>query len=95
MKKLLFNVPTHKSGINLTVRKGIKWSLENEADVQGLGIVPITTKVMNFDALTEADVCVLEHDPKCRNLTGLFLAMRRAYPDFDEREMVTLVYYES
>lgn len=95
MKKLLFNEPVHKRGRNLTVRRGIKWALETEADVQGLGVVPISSKVMRFDDLSGADICVLEHDPKCRDLHGLWLAMLKAYPDFDKREMVTLVYYDT
>jgi hypothetical protein len=36
---------------------------------------------------------VNEHDPECRTLRGLLKAMIRDYPDFDVREIVTLVYW--
>jgi hypothetical protein len=100
MKELLFLNPIHKSGRNLTVRRGIKWSLENEANVQGLSSEEkfsrqeIETAVVLFRDLRDGDL-KNEHDPSCRNYYGLLCAMKRAYPTFDERELVTLVYYEA
>ena len=32
-----------------------------------------------------------EHDPNCRNIDALYETMLKFYPDFDAREIVTLV----
>jgi hypothetical protein len=92
MKDLLFINPTHHQGRNLTVRRGVKWSTETEANILGVGKRSIETKVMAFKDLTEDDL-KFEHDHTCRTIGGLINAMLRAYSDFTSEDIVTLVYY--
>ena len=93
MKDMLFDNPVYNEGPNLTVRRGIKWALENEAFIQGLGHRIIFTRVLPFGALLDSDL-ELEHDPACRTIEGLAEVMHKVYTDFDEREIVTLVEFD-
>lgn len=97
LPKLLFQNPNFHSGVNLSVRRGVKWSLEKlaiVADLQGNKIaeVELETRVVRFCDLKDSDVSG-EHDPECRTYAGLLKAMKDIYPGFDEREIVTLVYF--
>ena len=93
MKTMLFDKPVHNPGMNLTVRRGIKWALETEADIQGLGPRPITTRIMCFDMVIKDDLAT-SHDPAIKDTDDLFQTMKRLYTGFDWREVVTLVEYE-
>jgi len=96
MEVLKFKNPVLKRGNNLTVRRGIRWGVERKAFIDkgnGLLMCEITTVVMRFADLTNADL-INEHDEKCRNVDGLFEVMCQLYPNFDAREMVTLVSFE-
>ena len=93
MNTLYFENPEFKEGTNLTVRRGIKWAMEKEADVQGLGEKKLTARVFVFEDIPEADL-INEHDPNCRSLYGLLEVMKGIYPGFSPREIVTLVEFE-
>lgn len=94
--------------INLTVRKGLKWSdvkVGDTVEVQTTGEEPpigaevyatiYDVKVMTFnDLMNYPRLLKLEHDPECRNYKGLFEVMRRVYDGFLQHELVTLVMYE-
>jgi hypothetical protein len=99
---LYFRNPTFKIGTNVTCRRGIKWSsVTGPITVSELGTPPlkeyliqaISTRVFRFSDLTDGDVAN-EHDPECRTYDGLYKEMRRVYPGFDSREIVTLVSFE-
>lgn len=96
---LQFLDPVFHDGTNLTVRKGIKWSLETGKVVDlvseeyGKKAKIVDTKVIAFDLLEDADL-ELEHAPYCRTWEGLFETMCETYPGFDDREAVTLVFFE-
>jgi hypothetical protein len=92
MKELPFNSPKHHIGFNLTVRRGVEWSLEDYVEIAGLGEKEIWSIVMRFKDLTDEDL-ELEHDLNCRTYAGLLKKMACYYLDFDEREIVTLVTY--
>lgn len=97
MDKLLFENPSFNIGLNLTVRRGIKWAIQKRvmlANLHGqeIGEENIETRVLRFCDLTDADL-VLEHDGNCRTVDGLFSVMKQIYPNFDRRELVTLVYF--
>ena len=121
MRTLLFQNNVHNTkkidipgdvprAINLTVRKGIKWSdlkvgetievceTGKEAEVTCGNQIRATIydiKVMVFaDCMNYDKMLDLEHDPECRNYRGLFNVMRRVYDGFLQHELVTLVYYE-
>jgi len=101
MSKLLFQNPEFHTGLNVSVRRGTKWNIENQkgvtlADLQGneYGSVNIETRVLRFCDLTNSDLAC-EHDPVCRTVAGLLSVMEQIYPTFDEREMVTLVYFRN
>lgn len=122
MRTLLFQVNVHNTklveipheekprAVNLTVRKGLKWSDLKVGDVielretgaeppAGTGDVVYATiydvKIMPFNALMNYHRMIqLEHDPHCRTYTGLFETMRKVYDGFLQHELVTLVFYE-
>ena len=105
MKEVLYFInPELKDGVNLTVRRGISWANKvrqgdtvyiadtessevlASAEITDIRIIPFNT-IMNEDLINQ-------HDKSCRNTVGLHNAMKRAYPSFDWREIVTLVYFE-
>lgn len=93
MKTLLFNRPVFHVGRNVTVQRGIKWSLEKVAYVEigGVGIShDLDTKVMRF---MDIDIMDLQchHVPGCRYHAGLATELRSIYPDFQPAEVVTVV----
>lgn len=96
---LIFEKMEFLKGRNLTIRRGTKWDQRDVnfvSDRDGNKVVTIKNvvrKVMKFSDLTEADL-VHEHDSDCRTYHGLLLRMLQLYPDFDEREIVTLIYFE-
>jgi len=100
MTTILFRNPTFHSGINVTVRRGIKWA-ETHGRVVAQGTVDkiytplniLRTKVIRFCDITQGDMDN-EHDPDCRNYHGLWAEMACAYHGFDEQEIVTVVYFE-
>lgn len=51
------------------------------------------TKVKRFHDLTLEDI-KHEHDLECRDYAGLRAAMVRAYPDFDDMEIVTILEFD-
>lgn len=107
--ELLFKNPVFKSGRNLTVRRGIKWDIADKQNVliidtddpiredgqpKVLHVVDILeTRVMRFIDLEDSDLQD-EHDPVCRTYEGLLNVMEKTYPGFDQREIVTLVWFE-
>ena len=107
MLELFFKNPIFddKTKENLTVRKGVKWDVADLGEfnmvelceaktLASFGHAEITrTIVIPFDMLTDKDL-IKEHDPECRNVQGLTEVMHRVYPDFDSREIVTLVYFK-
>ena len=102
MAYLKFNKLVFNDGLNLTVRRGAKWDALNELDKFGVyivngifdlqHIVDIGTIAMRFCDLRDSDL-EYEHDPQCRSVSGLLEEMKRIHPGFDEREIVTLVYF--
>lgn len=94
MNHLLFCNPVFRSGLNVSVRRGTKWAGRERADISGHGVVNLRTKILRFMDIEESDI-EFEHDPACSTLDGLFDEMRTVYgPDFDSREIITLVYFE-
>lgn len=96
--KLLFQNPEFHKGLNISVRRGIKWSLEKTvtlADLSGneYGEVKIDTLVFRFCDLTDADV-EREHDIDCQTIAGLLRVMKGIYPTFDPRELVTIITFQ-
>lgn len=90
MKQLLFSNPVFHPGRNITCRRGIKWALETDAVIDGVGSVKLTPRVMRFADVTDSDV-EFEHDPACRTADGLRRELERVYPGFRTTEIVTLV----
>jgi hypothetical protein len=98
MTKLYFENAEFHAGVNLTVRRGVKWSLEKRATLAKLdgtecGDVDfVDTRVFRFCDLKDDDVS-MEHDKDCQTCSGLLAVMKQLYPAFDERELVTLVFF--
>lgn len=88
--------------INLTVRRGTKWDASKGFEGYAVGtrkeggsrhMEIRDTKVMKFEDIQKEDL-TLEHDKRCRCYEGLLEVMREVYSDFDEYEVVTLVYFK-
>jgi len=98
MSTLYFKNPSFNDGLNLTVRRGVKWDCADHDNVlivdtgslTILACVDIATRVFRFCDLTDRELAN-EHDPECRTAFGLFTVLRDVYPGFDDRELVTLV----
>ena len=86
---LEFEKKTFHEGINLTVRRGIKWSLQ-QADNVNIEY----TRLMRCRDLRDYDL-YLEHDEECRTVEGLKNKLKRLYHNFNTREIVTLVYFKT
>lgn len=63
----------------------------NSSDSYGTATI-LETKVIPFNSLT-TDLLEFEHDPSCRTKEGLYKEMCKVYPNFNENEIVTLVYF--
>ncbi|MEK7191970.1 MAG: hypothetical protein AAB646_00440 [Patescibacteria group bacterium] len=100
--ELLFQNPVFHQGLNVTVRNGDKWMRPNVGD-------KLSIKETGKDAVISEGVVIgkallpirlvpetllqYEHDPSCRNLTGLLTEMKRVYPDFSEDSLVTVLLF--
>jgi len=104
MRTLDFINGTHYRGLNVTVRKGYKWAdvkigeevLLTTEGIPNEGICKAVIRMIQikpFNLISNRDI-VLEHDPLCTTLNGLLPAMQRAYPDFKEDDVCTLLTYE-
>lgn len=95
---LEFTNHVFKPGFNITVRRGLKWANEKMAQIQldennVTRPIAVKTRVMKFQDLKKPDL-VNEHDPACRTVDGLFKVMQDVYPNFDVREVVTIVEWD-
>ncbi len=95
-KILEFQNPVFHDGFNLTVRRGIKWSYEDQAIVnfgpKHYAVVNLMTVVKRFDEINDYDL-VYEHDPICRTVDGLAKVMKEVYHEFERTDMVTLAVF--
>jgi hypothetical protein len=95
--------------INLTVRKGLKWSsvkvgetveIQRTDDPPPEGAPRVYAKIFDVKVMTfyhlhhYGRMLELEHDPDCRTFSGLYKTMRNVYDGFLQHELVTLVFYE-
>lgn len=104
-KEILFGDFVFRKGINVTVRKGVKWhgakgafmarptkKESYEKAVVEIGI--LETAIYLFRDL-KAKVIDFEHDRRARTYSGLLKGMREAYgEDFSENEYVTVVFFK-
>ena len=99
---LLFTTYKFRDETNLTVRRGIQlaskltmgdtiWLQSREGGEQRRALVT-GLKVKRFRDIREQDLSV-EHDPQCRSWNDLFATMKKLYDDFDEMEIVTMIYF--
>lgn len=103
--EMLFKCPVFKEGLNLTVRRGLKWALYFEENPviplkiydtkdNPLGWIKIEKVIiMPFDSIQNSDLKD-EHDKQCKTKEGLLKILKKVYEDFNEREIVTLVYFK-
>jgi len=107
MRRMDFREPDFYRGINVTVRRGAKWS---ERLSPGDKIVLYRTgdpedsndyevgEVLGFMLIPflfiPDSILTYEHDSRCDNLLGLSLAMSEAYPDFHTGEIVTVIIFK-
>ena len=96
-----FEMPIFNEGMNITVRKGVRWdivkcpmpvsleSVDKRTKVEGTLLASYATE---FDSIPD-NLLVLEHDPLCRNKVGLLKVMESVYPDFNCEDVVTIVFF--
>lgn len=102
LKQLLFNNPVFHDGINITVRNGYKW-----ADALGEIVEVVDTEITQEPRLAHVlgvltvkmnkipeSILAQEHDPKCRDLKGIMLEMKRIYGDIKNDTPVTVLFFE-
>jgi hypothetical protein len=82
----------------LTVRRGTKWDGKkgevwipiNGNEVRCANIIDtVVMRCCDIPAIALVD----EHDPICRDYTGLVSTLKTVYRGFKEEEIVTLVYF--
>lgn len=94
VRRIKFIHPTFHAGRNLTMRRGVELDGLEWAHIVELGrVFKVHTRVMCFKDLTDKDL-ENEHDPACRTAHGMLAKMREIWPDFDTREIITLVYFD-
>lgn len=82
----------------VTVRRGVGWYRRAEAGDyfsigDAVGIVVGVYSCMFLDI--PIDYVAKEHDPKCRSYTGLLDTMKKLYPRFTEKELVTCILFKA
>ncbi len=99
MRTLEFLNPVFAAGSNVTVRKGLKWSDVKPGETVNLaetGKDPFgTAKIKSIFVGTMLNIpnelLRREHDPKCRNFSGLFSVMKETYGNIAKNEVVTVL----
>ncbi len=103
-KKPVFLFTTFKfhTGTNLTIRRGPQWAskidvgdgirLQSREGGEQQKALVTGIKVKRFRDIREQDLS-FEHDPQCHTYNGLFTTMKKLFDDFDEMEIVTMVYF--
>lgn len=99
---LLFTTFKFRSGINLSVRRGIQWAskiavgdtmwLQAREGGERRKALVTGVKLKRFRDIREQELSV-EHDPQCRSWNDLDATMKKLYADFDEMEIVTMIYF--
>ncbi len=100
MRKMDFLNYVQRPYTNVTVRNGMKWAnlaidehvmlTDNGKDVEEARICQIVVK--RFKNIKHEEI-KREHDTSCTTKGKLYQAMKRAYPDFRESDVVTIVTY--
>ncbi len=98
---LEFLNPQWHRGMNVTVRKGIKWFEKARRGDKVCIIRTGNSLPENFGIIDEIDYrkfmsvnirdLAEEHDRECGTPQGLLWAMIRAYPDFNLEDSVTVI----
>jgi len=104
--KLFFDKPVFHDGTNLTIRRGVKWAskimehvLAYDAKDELSGGEPIFNceivdqKVMKYEDIPREDFKLM-HDQNCNSYEAMKEEMKRIYGDFNEKEIVTLLYFK-
>ncbi len=99
---LLFTTYKFRTGTNLSIRRGPQWAskidvgdtiwLQSREGGEQRKALVTGIKVKRFRDIREQDLA-LEHDPQCRTWNGLSTTMKKLFDDFDETEIVTMVYF--
>lgn len=101
MREMRFNNNVHHSGVNVTVRRGPKWSDLEKDDLlrlssptgDSLRIAKVITSMKMLFHSIPMSLLSHGHDPACRSRIGLLKKMKKAYPGFRSSEEVTVVMY--
>jgi hypothetical protein len=99
---LLFTTCKFRNGTNLSVRRGVQWAskitvgdnvwLQSREGGEQRKALVTGLKLKRFRDIREQELSV-EHDPQCRTWSDLFATMKKLYDDFDEMEIVTMIYF--
>ena len=87
-----FTHNVHNDGKNMTVVRGSIYESKDYALINNK-VIRIETKAMRFCDINTSDIAH-HQDPGLVIPSELLKHMKEVYENFDEREIVTLVYYE-
>lgn len=89
---LIFQTPTFNIGYNVTVRRGVFWSMHKKAFVPAINNeIDISTVVIKFEDIPE-EILKYNHDINARTLDNLYNVMNECYGDYLlQEEIVTIV----
>jgi hypothetical protein len=97
---LIFQKLSFLDGLNITIRLGNKWDIFNQSEkriLRSLDGDEITANILSSFSLSfkmiPANLLKLEHDPDCRNCSGLYHTICRMYPGFSINDTVTIVFF--
>lgn len=89
--RLEFQSNEFREGLNMTVRKGSKWSAAQHANIDGV-MTPILVRTVKFRDITDFDL-MFEQNPRCRDKETLTKVMEGTYGGIEDDDDITLVYF--
>lgn len=105
--KLYFDKPEFHSGINLSIRRGVKWAAKIMEHVLAydakdefsnssrpiFNCEVVEQKVLKYEDIPREDFKLM-HDSSCQSYDSMLEEMKKIYGDFSDKEIVTLLYFK-
>jgi len=105
--KLYFDKPEFHKGINLSIRRGVKWATKIMEHVLAydaksefsnhsqpiFNCEVVEQKVMKYEDIPKKDFELI-HDTECQSYESMYEEMKRIYGTFSDKEIVTLLYFK-
>ena len=92
---LQFRDEVHRKGLNVTIRKGLRYLGDIEAQVDGLGDRPIRVLVMRYGDINPAVISMFHHNTELKGFSEFDEEMQDIYGSVEEDDIVSLILYHS